>query len=506
MADFIERKIVLGAIVSTDYISTIEKIYKPRYIQAAAAKTILSWCFTYFRKYGKAPGKDIQSIYFHKLRAGLDKKRAQLIETILEGLSEESIDQEINFQYLVDQTKQYFKKRALLVLAEDIQAEVDSDNVEEAESIALSFDANVETGETVIDVFSKEVGRVLKSAFEEKQQTLIRFPKALGRFWNQELVRGGFVALMGHEKIGKTWLLIELAMRALKTGSKVAFFQAGDMTEKQQMRRLAVYLCKRSDQERYCKEQWLPKVDCWYNQTDECNRDEREENIDRIFKKKKEITFENLVKAALEYPEHVPCRNCSNISGAVWLERIKPQQPLTWKEAFKAFRALRKKYNRKFIISTHPNEALSVSNIKTILSNWERSNFFTPDVVIIDYADILVPCPDLAKYQFRHQESKKWQRLRRLSEEKHCLVITATQAAATSYDKPLLDLGDFSEDKRKLAHVTALYGLNQLPHEKQIGQLRINELVVRESDFNRKRPITILQRLQIGRPFLSSYF
>ena len=51
-----------------------------------------------------------------------------------------------------------------------------------------------------------------------------------------------------------------------------------------------------------------------------------------------------------------------------------------------------------------------------------------------------------------------------------------------------------------------MYGLNQSADEKQIGIMRINELLVRDSDFNSNRPIKVLQRLQIGRPFLGSYF
>ena len=63
-------------------------------------------------------------------------------------------------------------------------------------------------------------------------------------------------------------------MRAMMNGNNVAFFQAGDMTEKQQLRRMAVYLAKRSDRERYCGERQIPCVDCWYNQTDDCELSE----------------------------------------------------------------------------------------------------------------------------------------------------------------------------------------------------------------------------------------
>ena len=84
--------------------------------------------------------------------------------------------------------------------------------------------------------------------------------------------------------------------------------------------------------------------------------------------------------------------------------------------------------------------------------------------------------------------------------------MTATQAAASSYKKDTIDLTDFSEDKRKFAHVTAMYGMNQTPEEKKLGILRLNELVVRESDFDSTRQVKVLQCLSRGRPLIGSYF
>jgi len=97
--------------------------------------------------------------------------------------------------------------------------------------------------------------------------------------------------------------------------------------------------------------------------------------------------------------------------------------------------------------------------------------------------------------------------MRGVSDKKHCLTIAVTQADADSYERNLLKLDNFSEDKRKYSHVTAMYGLNQDPQgrEKELGILRINELVVREGDFNNSHQVYILQNLRRGRPFISSY-
>ena len=86
-------------------------------------------------------------------------------------------------------------------------------------------------------------------------------------------------------------------------------------------------------------------------------------------------------------------------------------------------------------------------------------------------------------------------------------MLTATQADAESYKKGTLSLTNFSEDKRKYAHVTAQYGLNQDPYgrEKKLGVMRINEIVVREGEFSADNEVYVLQDLTMGRPYLESF-
>lgn len=501
--EFIERKICIGVITSTEYLQGIQSIWDLKLIESSTAKLLCTWAKEYFDHYEKAPDVNIESIYLTKV-SSLQKEQAEWIEGILTSLSDESVTSSINIPYLIDQTKQYFKERSLRILADDIQFELDKGRLNTAEEILNQYTPVLANEAAFLDPFSIDAREIVKTAFAEREKPLIKFPKAFGAFINRELIKGGFVALMGSEKKGKSMLLLEMAMQAMKTGSHVAFFQAGDMTELQQLRRLAIYLTERSDEERYCKGQWLPMPDCLLHQLDQCESASREENSMQPFKNPKEITFESLVHAVKKNPEHSPCHNCtSNRQGAAWLKWIEAKQPLTWSHAYKALRKFGRQQATNFRISTHANGTLSVQGLKGILSQWEKQSGFIPDVIIIDYADLLVA--DNSRFDFRHQQNSIWQQLRNLSQEKNALVLTVTQIAARGYSKELLSMDDFSEDKRKIAHVTALYGLNQTADEKRIGLMRINELVVREADFDSTRPVTILQRLQIGKPFLGSW-
>jgi hypothetical protein len=145
----------------------------------------------------------------------------------------------------------------------------------------------------------------------------------------------------------------------------------------------------------------------------------------------------------------------------------------------------------------------------TLLDTWEERENFVPKIILVDYADLLVPS---LKADFRHQQNQIWKELRKLSQTKRQeifpLVIAPTQADADSYDSYRLKLSNFSEDKRKYSHVTAMYSLNQDPkgREKALRMLRIGELILREDEFSIENEVTILQDLWQGRPLIGSFF
>lgn len=506
MDEFIERRIVTGLIVSSDYLHEIAPIWNARLIESTTARTISGWCLEYYYQYNKAPGKDIEGIYSEKMVL-LAKNQAEDIEQILTSLSDDfDRDDVFNYQYLLDQTHRYFKEQTLKNHAQQIQNALDTGEIDEAEKLALTFLPPETIDINIVDPF--ESATAVRKAFEDVNHPLIRFPKALGLFWNHELARDCFVSLMGPEKRGKSFWLMELAMRAVQSNCNTIFFQAGDMSENQQRRRLYTYLAGRSYKPHLCTGRYVPTADCWHNQTDTCNETEREGDCGVFDASMPQytVTREMILDAIKQYPEYAPCRNCSKYKGAVWLKYQKATVPLTWKEAFKEAQKWQSKNSKRLKLATYPNETLTMTEIKNKLEVLERKEGFVPDVIIIDYTDIMAPDPDCGRMEKREQINKLWQRLRRLSQEKHCLVITATQAAATSYKKINITMDDFSDSKTKHAHVTATFSLNQTPEEKELGIMRIGKLVVRDDEFDVAKQIHVLQQLHKSRPFTGSYF
>ena len=78
--EFIERRIVTGMIVSTNYLQRIQKFWNPALLESPELKIVAGWCMDYFQKYGKAPDSDIQDLYMDALKKGLSKADARYIE------------------------------------------------------------------------------------------------------------------------------------------------------------------------------------------------------------------------------------------------------------------------------------------------------------------------------------------------------------------------------------------------------------------------------------------
>ena len=511
---FLERRIVIGLVVSTDYISQVQPVWDSRYIQSATTRLLASWCLEYYESYQKAPGQGIEGIYYAKLQAGaMSKELAEEIEEdILPGLSEEyEHDDHFNVQYLLDQTRQYFRTRHLQLHSEEIQSLVDMGEIDEAESKAAGYSYSLQIEQTGLDLSQEIALTRVEQTFEKKEARVIAYPRALGELWNDQLSRDSLVALMAPEKRGKTFWLLDMAIRAIRSKANVAFFQAGDMSEGQQLRRICIHLAKKSDMAKYCGKVLMPVGDCVFNQNNTCDREERECDFGVLdtypldpWEFRKQLNHDDLLQAWKEEPDYLPCRNCQSRIGSIWYKEEDTGPPLTGKEAKEQLRKFFANRKSRFKLSTHVNGTLSIEGIQAELKFWEREDGFVPDVIVIDYADLLTT---KRKLEFRHQQDEIWRGLRGLSQERHCLVLTATQSDAKSYERDRLRLSNFSEDKRKYAHVTAMYGLNQdtRGQEKKMGLMRVNELVVREGEFHDANEVYVMQCLQRGKPFLGSF-
>jgi hypothetical protein len=497
----IEKSILTGMIISDRFLREILPIYNPTLLEIEFAPIIAKWCIRHFDKYEKAPAILIKDVFEAWRRSNPNAEQSKYIEIFLNTLSDEyEHSAKFNADYLMDKTLDYFKGRSLKILSEDISYYLEQDDLEGAEQAHSEYRKIEKITSPGIDVFDDE--DAWRDAFADNSDVLFTVPGKLGKMLNEEFRRDTFVSLMGVAKIGKTWNMNFLAHQAVRARCNVAMFQAGDLSQGQMMVRNGIYITQRSNKPKYCGVIKIPVLDCVNNQKDIC------ENPKRLCKFGCYDTDGNI----LEYENavgYVPCTNCygnkGNFKGTVWHELRRPVRPLTWQEAYKAAQEYKLRMKAKrFKLSTHSSKSLNVAGIIQQLNAWERIEGWVPDVILIDYADILAP-ERKGNKEARDDINETWMALRGLSQNRHCCVITATQANGMAIKEKSTNREHYAGDRRKYDHVTAMFSLSQTAEEKRQGVTRWGALVIREDDWDEDYHVNVLGCLAIGRPYLNSF-
>ena len=456
----VEKQLITAMIVSKEFLGQAISAIDVKLIGAEHLQIVAKWCIKYFEKYGKAPGKYIESMYYKWSEKGNAKEEiVEAVHDLLEQFSDDYDEGILNVPYLLDSLGEYLTFQKLEKTKEDLEDALLDGNKEAAENAILNYSTvNVGMGAGTDPVNDDDVWA---RAYAESQKPLFQFKsKDANRFFSNAFSRDGLIAILAPEKRGKTFWCVEFMMRALMNRCTVALFEVGDMSESQIYRRLGCRVSKRPQFQHQCGNIEVPR---------------------RIFR-----------NDAGEIDIETATVNCSKMAAEK-----------SSKEAMKKFvRSCGlppKLQNIK--ISCHPNMSINVAGISGILDMWELEKDFIPDIVIIDYPDILDYEPGTGNMAERDKINTRWKALRRLSQERHNLVIVPTQADTDSYDAEFMNMKNFTEDKRKLSHVTGMLGLCQKEEEKEKGLMRLNWVVLREDEFVSSRCLHVAQCLPLARAF-----
>lgn len=453
-----ERKILTAMIVDDTVLARIATKWKKKGLfKTKWANLVAGWCIKYHTRYEKAPRHTIENL-FEAWSSKVDgEENVRLIEKFLDSLSGEykELKRQSNSDYIIDLAGKYFNKVQLESLAERIEGDLEMGRDDDANERVIQFN-QIELGAGhFIEPFQDE--SAIEEAFKSKQKPLIKYPGALGKFLQGAFERDGFISFMAPEKRGKTWFLIDATFRAIEQHRKVAFFEAGDMSQNQIMRRLMTRVSKTPSK-----------------------------------------------RSRVKYPISI-YRNTGDKQATVDVKNRTYKTGLKLKEAKRACKKFIKNTLKDgspfFRLSCYPNSTLKISMIKNQLDLWAQ-NDWVPDVIVVDYMDIL----DVSHPNFEGRDciNEAWKQMRSISQKYHCLVVTASQTSASSYDAPLLTRKHFSEDKRKLSHVTGVLGINQNRVEEEMNVYRLNWIELREGESTENEVCYLAACLSLGNPCVKS--
>jgi hypothetical protein len=455
----VERDTLIGMITDREVLGTVAaKWEKDGLFANKWSNTVGGWCVAHYDRYGKPPRERIE----HRFAAWADRTKDEatvdLVERFLDDLSDDYAKAKPgNAGYLKDQAAKYFRRVQLLKLRDRLDGLLDAGEVDDATALVENYNRVEMASSDGIDILRDQ--EAIRAAFEAKQEPLFQYNGGLKHFFADHLERDAFIAFMGPEKRGKSFWLMDVAWRAMLARRRVAMFEVGDMSQHQVIRRFMQRAARRP------------------------------------FKPGKVKVPRGI--------EHEPGETFATITE--WAEREFTDR-LSWQVAYKAAqKVLRTKVKSKdqmLRLSCHPNSTINVAGIRSILYSWIRRGW-VPDVLVVDYADILAP--PAGTVDTRDQINATWKQLRALSQELHILVATATQADAASYDAETLSKSNFSEDKRKLAHVTGMVGINQKDDkEKGDGLQRLNWVGLRDGEFSASRVCHVGGSLAVANPAVVS--
>lgn len=502
----VERLMLIASIISEDYLKRMEPYFKVELLQTPFSQIVAQWAWDYYGEYRVPIKKRILDAYEINEKE-LSDDLANLIVNFLDSISKEYQNKLFDWRPIYDQSIQFFQTQNLNKLLEDIKVHTENGNLEEAvQSIEKFKEISKEKdyGESLLEETD------FSFINSEDLKPLFKYGGALGRLLNDQFIRGGFISLVAPPKRGKSFFLDDLALKAFLNRKNVALFECGDTPKKQRKRRIWGNLCRLPLKKAFCGKIMVPVLDCYYNQTNDCRKSWRENDFGVVIGEEDEIPMKTLFQEAEKYK---PCTKClfsgkeeiqKEFRGAYWYELEEHNDPLGVEDIEKKKEKLKTITKGKQIkFSTHPGKSFSIRDLKGTLDYWEIAEGFAPDVLVIDYADIMAS--DLVRGDEREKVNDTWVKLRALAQEKNILIITATQGNRGSIKKENLEGEDIGEDIRKIQHTTAAYGLNQNKKEKFDNILRVTPMVVREGECDENHHVRVLQCLSLTKPVIGSF-
>jgi replicative DNA helicase len=486
-----ERLILTGMIVSNEAIMEIHEIYKSTFFQSRWTREVASWCIDYYRKYEKAPNKHIKDIYEDKTK-DMDETTASAIGDFLEGISNEyGRNETFNAQYISDLTEQYFQANQMEQLCQEVRQRIKNGEQQAALSFIRNFDSVKRKKSEGVSIYDDDI---IEEIFSEEgdPNELFQPNGAVGEVLGS-MKRKRLIAFVAPAKRGKSWWIQEICLQGHLKGFNAAIFTL-EMEEEEVVTRIASNLTASpigSESRRIL----LPVFDCERNQNGSCNLTRDNSEI---------LVLEGEEKPSWQdsNQDYRACTNCIGskeyVSETWWKPKdIKSSSLMRAKRKMKAIRRMVK---GEMKVCYLPPDITTVDDIKGALAEWEKEGF-VPDIIGVDYADLL---NSSEKLEYRHRLDSVWKSLKRLAQDKSCLVVTASQAGKEAFSKKIKEK-HVAEDYRKLAHVDQMIGLNQTEEEKEAGVMNVQIILQRHGNSNLGATNAIvLQNHEIGKTCIDS--
>jgi len=502
----IERDIITQMILNTDFLQKIEKTYKKNSLKMPYTNTIADLCIEYYKEYDQAPGQHIQDLYNNITRIDPDQK--ELIKTFLVSINLDlenyKPDKLYNTDFHLKNATDHLTHIKLSRLHETLGEMIKGKEYKKAEQVCNSFETiDAEYNKSVNALTDKEF--LIESYESDKREVLLNLPGAIGEMIGP-IRRGGYYLIQAGSGIGKSWFLSWIALHGAMSGIETALTPL-EMTNLQTNLRVqhmlsGLCLYKEKDDKLF-----IPVWDCYFNQTGECER-----SVDPIatsrtvksgFKEETKYTIPTYHDFDM-YSDHICCTKCKETTP---LSSAKYFKPSTWYKVEKANYATADKsieyldvlsesglVNAGIYIDDFPREDLSTDDYEAYLHNLYHHQNILIDLGVIDYADEM-------KKDNRRDERLGLNQihgdLKAIAQKRHIAIVSASQEN---------DEGKLFGSRKKMHLMDSGIRILQTNEEKTRGIFRAMDIKQRFGKGTKGKVLYCLQRLEIGKPVLDTYW
>lgn len=418
----------------------------PKMFSPGPCQLVATWCWTYFSKVGDAPQQAIEDLFLAEAM-NLSETDAEGVKTFLKSISDSYVPP--NEQLMLQEATDFFKLRAAQKLKDGLERALLLRDPALAENLVAEYVAPEAVRRTSTSLFGCDPHEIA-AAFNEEEDELFSFPGEAARKVMGKFSRTDFVAFAAPPKRGKSFWLLKLGNTAAKAGLNVLVISL-EMPKPQVLRRL------------------------WQQATGTSRRGE------------------DAIGARFEVG---PNGRYYVSSPEVPTTRVdtRPEVIAELQERFRTY------WRGRLEVRCWPTQSLTVPMLERELKDMEVYERFTPDVIVLDYADIMKATnPRLDE---RDRLNEIWSSLRGMAQDRGILIATASQTGrATVNGNRDADDSDLAEDIRKLAHVTKLLVINQTLEERAQGIYRISNNTTRD-EAAATTQLVCTSMLAIGEPMM----
>lgn len=408
--------------------------------------------YGYIDRYGLAP-KDNTLLLMEKLVEG-NSPRAQFYLKLIMELKETYTH--ANKTFILDKLKTFIRKqrlkRDIIKAAEIIQSTDDDTSLDKARQILTSsFDFEDTILDDGVDVFHDTS---IFSFLGDQDDDQDRFLSGIPILDNLGVMpgRGKLYTVIGGSNVGKSWVSVHLGKMSLLQGYNVLHVTL-EMSERQVIGRYAMS-CFAIGQ-----------------------KDIEAINITRI--------------------QHDDNYNWNNFE----LETYRPKLRIGDNGTDQSVRNLIDKFRPRLgnlRVKGFPMRALTINGLKGYLDLLERRRKFTPDILILDYADLMSVDVD----NYRISLEALFQSIRGLATERNFAMVTFTQSNREGMKSTMVTGINVAESYSKHQVSDVIITLSQTQAENDLGLIRM--FVDKNRDGQKGAIVGVSQCYSIGQFHLQS--